>query len=244
MHRTIHILTHITHLPTPFLTPHLCSSPVKQSREVLSMSAMRAFSLLLCALALTHTLTHSLTPTPPTAVFTPPAVTHQWRPASTQAQYRKTRFPVEFPLSEEMLLKGIPALTPSQLHRFLPLMQALSHSHTHSLTQEGVSRNVTIASLGGSFALGTQCCVGNSWPQRLVGWLRRAYPRANIVHLEYLKGSTNSLYGASVVRELFAHTHVDLLLMGYALNDEVLVLVVNSGIVVYGMTCIRRLFYS
>ena len=156
------------------------------------------------------------------AAFLQPSVSYQWRPQTTKKLYNKIKFPTEYPLTVEMIQKGMPRLSPQELHRFLPLVTLLSQQQA-AAAGGGVSsdRNVTVVSLGGSFALGTQCCVGNSWPNRFVEWLRAAYPLVHIQHIEYLKGSTNSLYGASVVRELFEARRVDLLLLGYALNDEV-----------------------
>jgi hypothetical protein len=153
------------------------------------------------------------------ASFLPPAVSYQWRPEKTQKQFKKLQFPTDYPLTVEMMQKGMPRLSTDELYRFLPLMSRLSEQQAEIATTDNTP--VTIVSLGGSFALGTQCCVGNSWPNRFVTWLRAAYPLANISHIEYLKGSTNSLFGASVVREL--SVSVDLLLLGYALNDEVII---------------------
>jgi hypothetical protein len=216
--------------------------------------------VLLWLLVALHSLTHSATallPHSTTAPLTLPAITHQWRPIKVRQHYNATGIPSQHPLSEDMLQRGMPALTPSQLHRLLPLVHSLSLQQREGerllqLQKEhkankgvrdwgGVSRrasakakelvwkrvraqqksNVTIASLGGSFARGTQCCVGYAWPHRVVEWLRRAYPLVKIIHLVYLKGSTSTLYGTTIVRELFDTTHVDLLLLGYALNDEV-----------------------
>ena len=158
--------------------------------------------------------------------FEAPAVSFRWRSRRTEKQWDKVNFPVDFPLSEELIRRGMPKLTPEELHRFLPLVTLLSEEQRgrEAARQSGVSergRNVTVVSLGGSFALGTQCCVGSSWPNRFVEWLQMAYPLVTFNHIEFLKGSTNSLYGASVVRELFDQIHVDILLLGYALNDEV-----------------------
>ena len=158
--------------------------------------------------------------------FVQPAVSYQWRPAQTISQYKNIKFPREHPLTVEMMQKGMPKLSPQELHRFLPLIEKLSAQQRaqQAALASGVAaslKNVTVVSLGGSFALGTQCCVGNSWPHRFVEWLRQAYPLVPIQHIEFLKGSTNSLYGASLVRDLFDTVQVDLLLLGYALNDEV-----------------------
>ena len=158
--------------------------------------------------------------------FTQPSVSYQWRPKLTKKQYDKIKFPIEYPLTVEMMQKGMPKLSPQELHRFVPLLTLLSQQQQVApgggvRSHHNASRSVTVASLGGSFALGTQCCIGNSWPNRFVRWLQAAFPLVDIVHLEYLKGSTNSLYGASIVRELFEARQVDLLLLGYALNDEV-----------------------
>lgn len=142
--------------------------------------------------------------------FVAPAVTYRWRSENVQRYFNSTEFPIEYPLTEDLIQKGMPRLTPQELHRFLPLMSALTQKKT-----------ITVASLGGSFARGTQCCVGNAWPQRVVAWLQAAYPQVTFNHIRHMKGSTNSLHGASIVRELFNTTHVDLLLMGYAVNDEV-----------------------
>jgi hypothetical protein len=157
--------------------------------------------------------------------FAQPSVSYQWRSKHTQASWKKIKFPIKYPLTVEQIQAGMPKLSPQELHRFLPLITRLSQQQRQARknrTPLSMTENVTVVSLGGSFALGTQCCVGNSWPNRFVEWLRAAYPLVNIHHIEYLRGSTNSLYGASVVRELFDTVHVDLLLLGYALNDEVM----------------------
>lgn len=150
------------------------------------------------------------------ASFVLPSVSYQWRSKHTAKHYSRIKFSTEYPLSVDMIKKGMPVLSLQELHRFLPLVTLLSQQQL-----DNGNRSVTIASLGGSFALGTQCCLGSSWPHRFVEWLRKAYPRVHINHVEYLKGSTNSLYGAALVRQLFETEKVDLLLMGYALNDEV-----------------------
>lgn len=158
------------------------------------------------------------------ASFTLPAVSYQWRSPKTQTHFARVGFHDKYPLTVEMMQKGIPRLSPQELHLFIPLITRLSQQQQLAeLNNSAAQRNVTVVSLGGSFALGTQCCVGNSWPNRFVEWLREAYPLVPIQHVQYLKGSTNSLYGASVVRDLFdSGVKVDLLLLGYALNDEVI----------------------
>jgi len=187
--------------------------------------------------------------------FVYPAISYQWRSKKIQRYYNDTGFPILYPLTIDMIQKGMPSLSPKELHRLLPLMTALSQQQREgeflkqqfekqqkkSNDQDGASfdiyrrkhapqgKNVTVVSLGGSFAKGTQCCEGFAWPHRVVDWLQNAYPLVDIIHLRYLKGSTNSLYGAAVVRELFATTHVDLLLMGYTVNDEAAVIMSGNS---------------
>jgi hypothetical protein len=293
-HPLTHSLTHSrTHLRTCFLLYHSRSLITNSlthllTHSVAAMCIMRG--ALLWLLVALHSLPHSATAPlthSTTAPLTLPAITHQWRSERVRQHYNATGIPSQHPLSEDMLQRGMPALTPSQLHRLLPLVHSLSlqqregerllrvmreqdeeekekervservaeggsGSDSGSITSSGnvtargrrrvsdrVSErvaeevewkrvrlmqrsNVTIASLGGSFARGTQCCVGYAWPHRVVEWLQRAYPLVHIIHLRYLKGSTNTLYGASIIRELLNTKHVDLLLMGYAINDEVI----------------------
>jgi hypothetical protein len=141
-----------------------------------------------------------------------PKLDYKWRPDDVIKKFKDTKFPIDHPLTTQLMSKGMPRLSSEELHRFLPLLKRLSSPVSKNM-------NITVVSLGGSVGLGVACCVGNSWPNRFIRWLQLSYPLVNIKHLPILKSSTNSLFGMSAVKNL--KVHIDLLIVGYAMNDEV-----------------------